>query len=402
MQEPSFREVFTKFLGESMTAEEIRLLCDYIRDSKNDPLLDELLETAYTNPSFSEAGDRNMEDALTEVLARLREREPGETAEAPAIHETPVISRHRIYWFRGIAAAAVIAGLIYGGIRLIGPGTARRQPLASAAKKVLLPGTKKAILTLANGTRIQLDEAANGTIAQEHGVSVIRLDSGALTYNNTHNADTTAAYNTITTPRGGEYQVTLSDGTKVWLNAASSLHFPTLFTGTERAVEMTGEAYFEVAPDKAHPFKVKAGNTEVKVLGTHFNIMAYDDAPEVETTLLQGSVVVSQGKEKVILTPGQQSVTGRDQSPIGIAYPNTEQEIAWKNGLFIFHNTDIKTVMKQLGRWYDADVAFKGNVNAQLTGIIPRNTSLLKVLTIFETTGEAHFSIDQKTITVLP
>jgi hypothetical protein len=139
MQEPSFREVFTKFLGESMTAEEIRLLCDYIRDSKNDPLLDELLETAYTNPSFSEAGDRNMEDALTEVLARLREREPGETAEAPAIHETPVISRHRIYWFRGIAAAAVIAGLIYGGIRLIGPGTARRQPLASARKKGAAP-----------------------------------------------------------------------------------------------------------------------------------------------------------------------------------------------------------------------------------------------------------------------
>lgn len=265
-----------------------------------------------------------------------------------------------------------------------------------------LPGGNKATLTLANGKTIILDDAQNGILARQANVNVKKAKDGQLIYHVIGHppSDQMPRLNTISTPRGGQYQVVLPDGSKVWLNAASSLKFPTLFKNKTREVELTGEAYFEVAKNAAMPFKVKSGSGEVEVLGTHFNVMAYADEAEMKTTLLEGAVKIKSGSGSEMLRPGEQAVLNESGLIKKIAHANVDEEVAWKNGLFQFDDTDIQTVMRQASRWYDLDISYEGTIPLQrFTGRISRNVRASGFLSMLEYMG-LNFRIQGKSIVI--
>jgi ferric-dicitrate binding protein FerR (iron transport regulator) len=199
----------------------------------------------------------------------------------------------------------------------------------------------------------------------------------------------------------------LADGTKVWLNAASSVRFPVAFTGKERKVEITGEAYFEVAKDKTKPFRVKANSSEIEVLGTHFNVNAYDDEASIKTTLLEGKVKISvpvSGRKSSYksLFPGEQAEISKDGKIKVKGHADTEEAVAWMNGHFQFKSADIKTVLRQIARWYDVEIEYRGNIDLHFTGQLTRNENVSKVLNELMLTGEVHFKIDGRKIIVSP
>jgi len=266
----------------------------------------------------------------------------------------------------------------------------------------LLPGGNKAILTLANGSKIVLNEALRGVIARQQNVAINQIQNGKIVYSaKGAPIDSLLVYNTIATPRGGQYQVVLPDGTKVWLNAASSLKYPTAFYGNERRVELTGEAYFEVSKNAAKPFFVKTAAQTVEVLGTHFNINSYADEKATKTTLLEGSVKVysSANQLSVKLVPGQQALNILNQLQV-IRDADVDEAVAWKNGKFMFRNTDLQTIMRQLSRWYDVDVEYQGNVTARhYIGSINRNVPVSQVFQILKTSG-INFTIYGRKIIV--
>lgn len=256
------------------------------------------------------------------------------------------------------------------------------------------PGGNKAVLTLADGSVIVLNEAGNGVLADQGGTSVSKTEEGQLVYDASAGpAIHKIAYNTISIPRGGQYQITLPDGTKVWLNSSSSLTFPTAFTGKERKVELTGEAYFEAAKDKI-PFIVRSGSQQIEVLGTHFNVMAYKDEAGIKTTLLEGSVKVSHLTSHIshLLKPGQQALM--KSSTIKVAEVDTEEAVAWKNGMFQFNNTDMQTVMRQLERWYNVEADEDNMPQKRFNGIISRDVPLSQVLKMMEVTSGLRFKIE--------
>lgn len=275
----------------------------------------------------------------------------------------------------------------------------------------VLPGGDKARLELADGSVLILEKVSNGSLQQQGGTQVVKQD-GQLVYNAAQgNHPSEILYNKISTPKGGQYQVILPDGSKVWLNAGSSLRFPAAFTGKERQVELTGEAYFEIAkltnPSPSGggrvrvPFKVKTYDVSVEVLGTHFNVMAYADEESINTTLLEGSVKVSQltTHNSQLLKPGQQAEVNET---IKVFSVDTEESVAWKNGFFQFNGADIKTVMGQIERWYDVEIDYKGKVPLKhFTGIISRNNNVSKVLDMLELTGAVKFEIRGKRISVV-
>jgi ferric-dicitrate binding protein FerR (iron transport regulator) len=306
-----------------------------------------------------------------------------------------------------MAAAAAVLLLLVGGWWFVQGSHSTQQPPIAATPKVqdIAPGGNKAILTLADGTQVILDSANNGAITKQGNVTVIKLDDGQLAYNASSTSTSALTYNTVTTPRGGQYQLILSDGTKVWLNAASSLRFPTAFVGSERKVEMTGEGYFEVAHIDKKPFLVRAGGMDVEVLGTHFNINAYEDEGAVKTTLLEGKVRASTGHDQaVVLKPGEQARLSQSNAQLStLNNINVEEVIAWKNGKFQFGEAmDIGMVMRQLSRWYDLDVVYDGKVTGHIGGTISRNVKISEVLKMLEMTGAVHFVIRNREVIVKP
>ncbi|OFY39655.1 MAG: hypothetical protein A2X18_04600 [Bacteroidetes bacterium GWF2_40_14] len=280
-------------------------------------------------------------------------------------------------------------------------------------KNDIRPGGNKAVLTLADGTKVVLDDAKEGKLHEQGNTTIIKLDSGRLAYNTRSGSailEKIVQYNTLTTPRGGKYCVTLPDGTIVWLNASTTLRFPVAFAGKTRKVEVKGEAYFEVAKNEAMPFIVKAGNSEIKVLGTHFNVMAYADEQVIKTTLLEGSVEIAVRKQSaegeeipaIKLVPGQQAQLDANNS-ITVVEANTREVIAWKNGFFIFNNEPIESVMQKIARWYDVNVVYEtSDSTIVFTGVVSREENVSEVLRLLELTEVVHFKIDGKTITVAP
>lgn len=268
----------------------------------------------------------------------------------------------------------------------------------------LAPGGEKAVLTLADGSVVILDDVSNGHITQQEKVDIEKLNEGELRYSSSNEIGI-LAYNSISTPRGGKFQITLSDGSKVWLNAASSLRFPVHFIGKERRVELIGEGYFEIAKDKSRPFIVDvAGKEEVEVLGTHFNINSYSDEASINTTLLEGSVSikVKGSNDPRLLIPGQQFIllnSGKSKIKEDV---NLEETIAWKEGKFHFgESMDLEQVMRQIGRWYDVDIQYEGDFSGiHLGGTISRNVSASKVFEMLEMTEVAKFSIEGRKVTV--
>jgi ferric-dicitrate binding protein FerR (iron transport regulator) len=326
---------------------------------------------------------------------------------------------------RGITAAAVIFIVLTCGIYfyLNKPINSQIAIQKSQPKKNdIAPGSNKAILTLADGSKISLSDVANGEIAKQAGISITKTSNGQLIYSiadsqPVEGVSQLEVYNTIETPKGGQYQINLPDGSKVWLNAASSLRFPTKFKGKERKVELSGEAYFEIAHitlisqesrtgakiesgAEGMPFKVISGNQIVEVLGTHFNINAYSDEPSIRTTLLEGSVRVSlnspsgEGLDKnfsKLLMPGQQSKVNK---MIKVFNVDTQEAIAWKNGYFMFNNENIESVMRKVSRWYNVDIEYQGNISQKaLWGSLSRFKNLSELTDMLELTGSVHFKI---------
>ncbi len=272
-------------------------------------------------------------------------------------------------------------------------------------KNDVLPGGSKAVLTLAGGHQVVLTGAVNGFVANQGGIVIHKTADGKLSYE--VSADTGSAvtgpevYNIMSTPRGGNYHVTLEDGTGVWLNAASSLKYPVVFKGRERVVDLTGEAYFEVAKNKAMPFKVNIGDQTVEVLGTHFNINGYTNEPSIKTTLLEGSVKISAGSNTAFLRPGEQAIY-RSANAKGFLVTNKvnmDEVMAWKNGRFIFAGADIQSVMRQLERWYDVDATYTNIPTDHFNGKISKNVNLSQVLRVLELSG-VNFKIEGKKIVI--
>ena len=299
------------------------------------------------------------------------------------------VPMYRRPWFRYAAAAAVV---IIAGIGVWSSGEKQQKETSgqqAIVQKEVPPGKDGAILTLADGTTVVLDSMGNGMVARQNGAHVV-LEDGKITY---YAASATIAvtYNTMTTPRGRQFNVTLPDGTRVWLNAASSLRYPTVFNGSERKVQITGEAYFEVAQNKDQPFKVDVGKgIEVEVLGTHFNVNSYDDEPTINTTLLEGSVkVVSKNSlqengNTVVLKPGQQAQHSNTEEGKGlrIRQVDLDEVVAWKDGAFSFNDADLKAVMRQLSRWYNVDIEYAGEISEKdrFTGKLGRSIPLADLL----------------------
>lgn len=270
-------------------------------------------------------------------------------------------------------------------------------------KNDILPGGNRAVLTLADGSEIMLDNAKKGILANQGKTILNKSRVDVLVYQapkNVSNSSLKITYNTICTPKGGQFQVILPDGSRVWLNAASSIKFPTAVSGTERKVVVSGEAYFEVSKNKAMPFRVVTNKQTIEVLGTHFNINAYSDESRVKTTLIEGCVKINYDDQTVLLKPNQQASINTANSVINIKEVDTEDVIAWKNGVFTFESADIAFIMRQAARWYDVSIFYDGKLpSKRFTGSISRNVNLSELLNMLKYTG-INFKIEGKTIKV--
>lgn len=318
-------------------------------------------------------------------------------------YQPKIVNLHR---FRN-AAAAVIAFAVMGTAVYHWVNKHQHEAQLAQNKAVVKhdvdPGENRAVLTLANGQKMILDSAKIGLLNQSGNISINKTDDGQVVYTDAdkdHAPAGALAYNIISTPRGGQYHVVLPDGTKVFLNAASSLKFPTTFSGNERDVELTGEGYFEVAHNKAKPFIVQAKDVQVRVLGTHFNISAYNDDSAVKTTLLEGAVKLTRGDISNTLKPGQQGII--NDNGIKVIDVDADEELAWKNGLFNFNRSNIQDIMKELSRWYDTEVVYEGKIpDDEFVGKIRRDVKLSQVLHILEL-SHVRFRIENKKIIVTP
>ncbi len=367
------------FEGACTTAEREEL-SDWISTVQEDDLLRDVLEEAWQG---YQPGD-DIRLLATPALDRIQAKLFNASG-----NEKPVvvpIGQQRKFW-RPAAAAAVLL-LIVAGFRIWShkPSSPPVLPAISAVHDAR-PGGNRAVLTLAGGGRIILDSAVNGTLAEQGNTKVEKLATGQLAYKASSAGETSSVlYNTLYTPRGGQYQLTLPEGTRVWLNSASSITYPTAFTGAERKVSITGEAYFEVADDVSHPFVVNKGAMDITVMGTHFNANTYDDEKEIKVSLLEGAVKVSHSGKGEILKPGQQAQV-TDAVKV-ISHVDMAEVIAWKNGSFYFRRASLPVVLRQLSRWYDVDIVYEGPVpDLPFAGEMGKDLNLAQVLKILERMG---------------
>ncbi|ACU03171.1 FecR family protein [Pedobacter heparinus] len=310
--------------------------------------------------------------------------------------------RTRRLWPRIAAAASIV--LVLGSAVYFYNGRNEKAGSAEVLANDVAPGKNGATLTLANGQKILINDALAGNIATQSGVKISKTADGQIVYEITDNGANNSEYNLLSTTRGQQTQVRLPDGTLVFLNAESSLKYPTSFTGSgKRQVSLTGEGYFEVAKDKKHPFIVESSNQKVEVLGTHFNINSYADEPEVKTTLLEGSVNVFnlKGKYSKVLSPGQQAIVKGEDIKVGDA--DIDQAMSWKNGDFVFVGEDLKAVMRQVARWYDVEIGYQGNINSSgVVSTISRDKKLSQVLKALQINQGIHFKIEGRRVLVMP
>jgi transmembrane sensor len=384
-----FKELMEQFISGEITPEGRTMLLTMLDNPQYSEELDAILRENYDSveiPSISP-------EVTGKFIKELREK-------MNASSKTKESSVLGLFNWRKIAvAASVLVTIGIGTLVLLQKSD--QSPIAAAPRLAndKEPGKTGAILTLSNGSKIVLDSAGNGLLANQNNTAVSKKNGGVVY---TAGSDAQAVYNTMTTPRARQYNLELSDGTKVWLNASSSITFPTSFSANERKVILTGEAYFEVAKDKKRPFRVSVNDMQVNVLGTHFNINAYDDEAAVNTTLLEGSVLLTEKGKKVLLKPGQQAQKQKSGAIIVNDNVNLDEVMGWKNGVFYFDNASLQTVLRQVSRWYDVDVVFEKGVPARIfEGEIQRNLQLSQVLKILEK-NKVHFKIDGKILRVMP
>ena len=309
----------------------------------------------------------------------------------------------KLGWLKYAAAVLIVLGV---AIFWVQSSSSDRQQLLSSSSPTVVPGGHKAILTLSNGTKISLTDAAKGLLKNEDEISITKSADGEVVYAAavSGNSSNRVIQHTIETPSGGEYEITLPDGSKAWLNAESSLKYPVSFSGKERRVEMTGEVYFEIAKNRNMPFKIRSANQEIEVLGTHFNVNAYADEAAVRTTLLEGSVRVqmlpSSPAIVEILKPGEQSVL--TANGIEVKRVDTEETMAWRNGDFIFERESLPSILRKVSRWYDVEVIYKIDADAiKFDGMVSRKRNIAAVLNMIESTGNVHFKLEGRRLIVM-
>ncbi|MCF0074408.1 DUF4974 domain-containing protein [Dyadobacter sp. CY261] len=411
MQNQRLDDLFFRYCEKNITDEErdelmTMLLADDNREQINS-LIDQFIRRDGTKHSLShETADDILSSIFSATAHAISSRDTMEEVGTEQEAE-PDETRTRPLWLFKLAAASVVLLLVYGGYRWL------NRPLPSQPVVVMQSvygddvraGGNKASLTLSDGQTYDLSTITEGILSTQPGTKIDK-SKGEVIYGK--NAGT-VAYNVLRTPLGGQYKIVLPDGSRAWLNAGSSLKYPTAFTGDQRGVEMSGEVYFEIEPDKTRPFQVrvvgknvKGKDMEITVLGTHFNISSYGDEPTMQTTLLEGSVRVNKDEVTKVLTPGQQArvATGEAARDISIKTVDTESVVAWKEGRFEF-NGNIREIMRQISRWYDLDVKYEGNVERKsFAGTISRKNNVSEVLKMLEMTGGIQFRIDDRKITV--
>jgi transmembrane sensor len=388
--------LFQVYFNKTATPAEHDELMSLLEQTENDELVKDLLTNTweqYTSQS-QPFNDRQGEEMLTAILQEGRSHKP----------VAFMARRQASGWRRMAAAAAVLLVFFTGGYFWLTNQRPGRQTTPSTKNlqfihDTIVPGGNKAVLTLADGSSIILDSTQQGTVTKQGNAKVINLETAVLTYKAGNGNGQEVVYNTLSTPRGGQYQLVLPDGSKVWLNASSSIRYPVTFKGKERNVSITGEAYFEVAKNATMPFTVTVKEATVQVLGTHFNIMAYDDEGSMNTTLLEGSVKVSKGAQHKILAPGQQAKIAQTGA-IKIKEADIEEVMAWKNGWFQFNSWNIEKIMRQVARWYDVEIVYEGSISARhFSGMVSRENNISQVLKIMQA-GGVHFKISGRKIIV--
>jgi len=379
MQNKDVTELLKKYIAGTCTDEEKSLLESWYLQHEADRPLD----------FPEEAREKQLDEIWASLPVHKEEKMP-------------------VYLWPKFAAACVLLITIGSGIyfyRSQQSEKARVNNLHTLASTIKA-GSTKAVLILANGKKINLDDASSAELAKESGLKITKGADGKLVYVIPKSSSKDVSYNTIETPRGGQYQIVLPDGSQVWLNAASSIRYPTSFSASSRTVTITGEAYFEVAKNPLLPFRVISGGQTVQVLGTHFNICAYPDEKGIKTTLVEGSVKVTNNKfnSAATLHPGQQSLTTAVDKTIDVHPAEIDDILAWKNGSFNFNNEDIYSIMRKLSRWYDVDISYTNQEiqHQRFSGIVPRTSEIADVLNFLEYTKTVHFKISGRRIYVMP
>lgn len=385
-----------KYLKDELSTAEKAELDEWLLESDHNRKLFEKI----TNPHFVDPELKSFSESNKELAwQKIEEAAKRKGSVIPRVKKDRNILRY----------AAIIAFAMVSGILMVYQFKQKGHHSKESSHLVhneITPGGNKAVLTLADGTKIVLDEAKNGRLAKQQNAVITKAKDGQLIYDLSKSGGRTSgetAYNTMATPRGGQYQLVLPDGTNVWLNSMSSLKFPTVFNGKERRVELIGEAYFEVAKDKSRPFYVSAKDMEVKVLGTHFNIAAYADEDNMRATLLEGSVKVNRGERESVILPGQEALVSSSQNGFTIRQADVEKAVAWKNGYFLFRNESIESLMTTISRWYDMDVYYEGGMQDKIYGgKFSKTGNLSELLKSLELTGTIKFKVEGRRITVMP
>jgi transmembrane sensor len=371
------------YIRNTLTVPEHHELDEWVSSSmKNQQLFEELTDPDNIKKWINWNNRLSSKAALDRIKSRMEFR------------QAPKVLQKRRIWFYSTIAAAVICSIFFLEYWFQKPAFER--PPINVSNHDLPPGGYHAVLTLANGMNILLDTVKSGKIGANNDLQITK-DNVELKYAILEKMNSVIAMDELNTPPGGEFQVRLSDGTKVWLNASSTLKYPEQFSDSIRKVELSGEAYFEVAKDATHPFILSAGNNNVRVLGTHFNVNNYADNQETIVTLAEGSVKLN---GSVILSPGEEgSIDHSGKIKTGTA--DLESALAWKDGQFIFKMTPLEQVMKQVSHWYNARIFYQDNISDHFNARIPRDVPVSKLLHLLEATNQVHFKIEDKTITVM-
>lgn len=372
--------------GVSTEAEKQELM-ELLRDPSNTSELEDFIKTAVTHG----AGDRDVSaEKADEIFTKVLE----------LTHPFKRIIVNRYRWLIAASVTLIVGLSTYFLFFNNNMGISYSVVKSPGKATTIAPASTKATLTLANGTIIPLDSISNESLAQQGGTKIVKLKDGTIQYKPGINTSSEIIYNTISTPKGGQYHVILPDGSHVWLNAASSLTFPASFANAPRHIELKGEAYFEVTKQSTKPFTVKVKESQITVLGTNFNINGYSDEKDINTTLLEGSIKFSYNNRDQLLKPGQQVLCIPENNSMTVQEADITQVMSWKNGFFEFENLELPVIMRQIARWYDVDIIYRNiNTDLKLSGGISRKLTLQDLQKLMEANG-APFKIEGRTIIV--
>ncbi len=399
MDNSRLQQLLTQYFDNSITRTDCEELLNYL-DEGNPSIISAAIDQALMKdkPEVLWFNPERQKYVYSKLISEIHERQ------AIATQQAAPRNRSAIPWMK---VAALLVAVISIGILLVNKKQQgiNTSSIASESKtSITLPEHNQAILTLADGSTILLNDSLDGILAREPGVEIKKAEDGSIFYE-AKQADIsngTLRYNTFSTPKGSTYQILLPDGTKVWLNTSSSIRYPVAFTGNERQVSLTGEAYFEVAHNASKPFSVEANGSMIQVLGTHFNVSAYADEHRTTTTLVEGSVNVSKNEKTVLLKPNQQAIVDELTGTIRQSTADVRSVVAWKNGYFRFENESIEDIVDKISRWYDIDaVEYQGEFNERFTGTFQRSKNIAQLFSHLEKLAPIHFEIRERRVVIM-